>query len=393
MAKGTLHLNVEFSAVADEEGKFGRLAKLLGLADSDHARGRCEHMWVACTRRGESDLPQWLVEQILGESGPDALVEAELASWSAGRGDSKTRRLRIGGAAKHCLWMSSSKDQLKQEQRAKGGESRAKTSSRQLDGTFAPHPAEHPAPSSSSEISSASTSEIFPEVPPARDPAVPTPIPTPNPALPRAPAQVGRTSVTRAELVESIAGPYSPDDPRGRGRLAEATYRRVSDALVAIAGEFKLPAPLPFPAVTPGSHPQSLRELQDRVREEGAAAPLVCDRVVANLIAQAREERSVEWLAEKAFSPKPWAAARQWTPGAAARRRGPARGDPLPPAPAPRREAPVPPLVIPADERDDVAAMARELRDRLNGTARAPPRSAAQDSPDQQPNTEAKRCQ
>lgn len=99
MAKGTLHLNVEFSAVADEEGKFARLAKLLGLADADHARGKCEHLWVACTRRGEAELPQWLVEQILGDQGPEALVEAELASWSAGRGDSKTRRLRIGGAA------------------------------------------------------------------------------------------------------------------------------------------------------------------------------------------------------------------------------------------------------------------------------------------------------
>lgn len=180
MAKGTIHLNVELSAVADEEGKFGRLATLLGLADADHARGKCEHLWVACTRRGEADLPQWLVEQILGERGPEALIEAELATWSAGRGDSSCRRLKIGGAAKHCLWMSSSKIQLEHEQRSKGGKSRAKTSSRQLDGTFAPagdnHPADHPAQSSSSEIAT----KISPEVPPARDPAVPSTSPTPG---------------------------------------------------------------------------------------------------------------------------------------------------------------------------------------------------------------------
>jgi hypothetical protein len=272
-------------------------------------------------------------------------------------------------------------------------------SSRESRETLAPDRDQRPGPT---------TSEISPS---AR--AIPsTPVPTPEPAPSRAPAPIvpavsppsqsrediartqgaGRPSVTRAEIVESVAGPYSPDDPRARGRLAEATYRRVSDALVAVAGELKLPAPLPFPAITPGSHPQSLRELQDRVREEGAAAPLVCDRVVANLIAQAREERSVEWLAEKTFSARPWAAARQWMPGAAARRRGPAKGDPLPPAPAPKRAASTPALVIPPDEREDVAAMARELRDRLNGTARAPPRSAAQDPPDQQPHTEAKRC-
>ena len=86
MAKGVLHLNVEFSAVNDEEGKFGRLATLLGLADADHALGRCTHLWLACTRRGEAELPQWLVEQLLGERGPEALVEAELASWGTRAG-------------------------------------------------------------------------------------------------------------------------------------------------------------------------------------------------------------------------------------------------------------------------------------------------------------------
>jgi hypothetical protein len=193
--------------------------------------------------------------------------------------------------------------------------------------------------------------------------------------------------VTRAELVESIAGPYNPDDPRARGRLSEATYRRVSDALVALAGELKLPSPLPFPAITPGSHPQSLRELQDRVREEGAAAPLVCDRVVANLIAQAREDRSVEWLAEKAFSSRPWAAARQWMPGAAARRRGPARGDPPPPAPAPKREPSAPSIVIPAAEREGARQAAIEALAMLSGGPRAPPRPAPgeSDNPDEQP--------
>lgn len=128
------NLNVEFAAVSDVKGKFSHLAKLLGLADADHARGKCEHLWMACTTRGETDLPRWLVEQHLGERGPEALVEAELAKWGGGRGDSKTRRLRISGARKHCTWMASN-----QEQSSKAGKVNAKTANRVM-GKFAPKP-------------------------------------------------------------------------------------------------------------------------------------------------------------------------------------------------------------------------------------------------------------
>lgn len=166
-------------------------------------------------------------------------------------------------------------------------------------------------------------------------------------------------------------GSYDDQDARARGRLAEATYRRVSDARIAIAADLKLPAPLPFPPLGPSSRAGSFRDLLDRVREEGAAAPLVCDRIVSNLVAQAREERSVEWLAEKTFGEAPWRTAREWMPGAAARRRGPAKGDPLPPAPPRRRDPQPAPIVVADDERAAVAQMAAELSARLTGP-RAP---------------------
>lgn len=117
--------DVEFEAIMDVDGRFGRLAELLGLADADHARGKVEHLWMACTTRGETDLPQWLVERHLGERGPEALVEAELARWGRGRGDSKTRRMYICGSKKRCLWMRNN-----QEQAPKGGESRARDAER-----------------------------------------------------------------------------------------------------------------------------------------------------------------------------------------------------------------------------------------------------------------------
>lgn len=201
------------------------------------------------------------------------------------------------------------------------------------------------------------------EPPPSPGPSVPAASP-PSPARediartrPAAPLLPGPLVTAPAE----IAGlAFNADDPRARARLAEATYRRVSDALVRIAAELKLPAPLPFPAITPASSGR-LRELLDRVREEGADAPLVCDRVVENLIAQAREERSVEWLAEKAFTEGAWRTARTWMPGAAARRRGPARGDPLPPAPPPKRPEPPPPdpVLSPEDRAEMLALAAR----------------------------------
>lgn len=117
----------------------------------------------------------------------------------------------------------------------------------------------------------------------------------------------------------AILSAYDPEDPRARGRLAESTYRQVSDALRAVAAELGLPAPLPFPPIGPSTSAGSFRDLQDRVREEGANAPAVCERVVANLIAQARADRSVEWLAEKSFGERPWRTARAWTPGKTAR--------------------------------------------------------------------------
>jgi len=301
MAKGTLHLNVEFSAVADEEGKFGRLAKLLGLADADHARGKCEHLWVACTRRGEAELPQWLVEQILGEHGPEALIESELAGWGGGRGDSKTRRMRIGGALKHCLWMVANQPE-KTEQRRKGGKTRADTASRQLDGKFASAGALPPAQSSSSEISSASASDPEDQkrslagaraIPPGPDSA---PAPTPVPGTVR---------------------------PEEVGKLAHVTWTQVSDARMRLAEKLGLAGVIPLPTVHPGHQPAAFDELRERIREEGSAAARVCEHVVKALVEQADHQNSVEWLSEKAFLEGSWRMARGAVLGAPRVRVGP----------------------------------------------------------------------
>lgn len=116
-------MNVDATAFTD--GRFGRLAQLMGYADADHARGKVEHLWLACTMRGERELPLWLVEQLLGPAVAPALVESELARWGRGRGDSNTRRLYICGSEKRTGWYA----QI-QEQSSKGGKARAASASR-----------------------------------------------------------------------------------------------------------------------------------------------------------------------------------------------------------------------------------------------------------------------
>lgn len=145
-------VNIHVYALTDS--RFGRLASLLGLTDADHARGKLIHLWMECTLRGETALPQWLVEQHLGPQGPAALIESELARWSRGRGDSKTRPLYLRGAEGRVEWY-----QRNQEQSSKGGKARAASASR-VAGKFASRVAgEVTSPLSESESESDPKSE------------------------------------------------------------------------------------------------------------------------------------------------------------------------------------------------------------------------------------------
>lgn len=133
-------INVDF--IAFDDPRFTRLAKLLGLADGDHARSKVEYLWRDCTLRHETDLPMWLVEERLGPKGPEALIESELARWSGGRGDSTTRRMYIRGSKARTRWLGTLA-----EQSSNGGKSRARSASREAGKfTSAPTPAPSPAP-------------------------------------------------------------------------------------------------------------------------------------------------------------------------------------------------------------------------------------------------------
>lgn len=104
---------------------------------------------------------------------------------------------------------------------------------------------------------------------------------------------------------------YDPDSAADRAALAHRTYERMSAARQAVGVELGLPPQHPFPAITPAARPQGFRDLLERIREEGASAPTVCDTVVDNRTREARWAQSIEWLSERAFRADPWANMRQ----------------------------------------------------------------------------------
>lgn len=71
----TTAIAIDFSAVIDADGRFARLAHALGLVDSDHARGRYEHVLMSLAIGGTGSVDVRVIERHLGPLGPGLLVE------------------------------------------------------------------------------------------------------------------------------------------------------------------------------------------------------------------------------------------------------------------------------------------------------------------------------
>jgi hypothetical protein len=153
--------------------------------------------------------------------------------------------------------------------------------------------------------------------PPVPDPdpppvLVPDPVSDPVPAeeeAERAPrgneAAAASSPVGRITMPVWPEGAYSATNPTHRGRLAESVWRALSDARLAIGADLGL-TPLPLPPLGVGGQTRGMRDLLDRIRLEGALAPMVCTNVLSNLVADAKETQSLDWLSEKAFSEGSW---------------------------------------------------------------------------------------
>jgi hypothetical protein len=131
---------------------------------------------------------------------------------------------------------------------------------------------------------------------------------------PREPSTGGSTSTERWLVLPSWeGGVYAPvQRPRDLGLLAEAFWFALQRARDAIGAELGIAViPLPQGALhTFGSEPKGFRDLRDRIRAEGQIAPMVCTHVLENLVANARDTTSLEWLSEKVFGEGAWMRAR-----------------------------------------------------------------------------------
>jgi hypothetical protein len=323
-------VNVEGIAFTDP--RFSRLAKLLGLTDGDHARSKVEYLWLACTIRGELELPRWLIEEHLGPSGPEAMIEAELGRWAGGRGDSNTRRMYICGSRGRTEWYARN-----QRQSSKGGKARASSSSR-VGGRFAPDPAgdftsalppalplahaHPPERESAGEIATGQLSET------GSDPPLP-----PEPSAESAEQQNASGLQTLKNQVDQAAPiantrnahPRAPD-PRIRINHDAWSYAAGEHAKLRAAGID--PTAIAWSPIPTGVAQAELvartRELTQGDRPDFTEAARVHRRRVDVAVAEARREKHLRWFTPSRFyTPESFWKAAETSPEQAAIRRGP----------------------------------------------------------------------
>lgn len=134
-----------------------------------------------------------------------------------------------------------------------------------------------------------------------------------------------REEEKKKRAAASSAPPEPPESALARGTYAKSLWQRVNQARKQIAHELGIDA-LPLPLIDGARDPQAFRDLRERLREEGENYSTVGDHVLANLIADAREKRSLDWLGERGFTRGGWATARRMERKAAKppKRQGPA---------------------------------------------------------------------
>lgn len=104
-------VRVEDDAFKDE--RFEVLARVAGLADADHARGKMLRVWRQCTAQNTHVLSEAIVCGVLGQNGAEALVQSELGERVEGG-------IRIRGTSGRIEWLEKLRKNGKKGGRAKG---------------------------------------------------------------------------------------------------------------------------------------------------------------------------------------------------------------------------------------------------------------------------------
>ncbi len=265
---------VRIEARAWGDIRFATLARLLGLADADHALIKVARIWSWQTEHFSADNPTYevdadTIESVLGPGGPAAIVRAKLA-------DETPNGYRIRGTEGQIEWCESlsSKRQQAGEKRAKDAprdeRGRLLPKTRKPDNTESsksPAPVQHPSSTPPAQ-SSAPTPDPAPspedqKLSPARDPAVPAPHQPPVPT--RTPVDVGQPGGGQPRPHETQQGAATT----GQGATAQGA--------ASAAGNVAEPQTIPTPdcdghrtsaGTFPDSSARPSREDRRAVRDE-----------------------------------------------------------------------------------------------------------------------------
>jgi hypothetical protein len=119
--------SVTMDAEMFDDLRFDRLARLAGLADGDHARGKFARIVKWNTDHFDEwgyVVPTWVVDQVLGDRGADALIGSMLAEYLEDG-------LRLRGSDGRVEWYARLRNT-----RVSGGVARERTAARTSDGKF-----------------------------------------------------------------------------------------------------------------------------------------------------------------------------------------------------------------------------------------------------------------
>lgn len=366
---------VRIESEAWDDLRFRTLARILGLADADHALIKVARLWSWQAEHYTPESPTYVVDADTIDSaleragGADAMVRARLA-------EAAPDGFRVCGARGRIEWLW----QRRQNAKAGGEATKRKRDNKEVPGA---EPRGKPAGSPPAEPNASPPVPVpVPEdqkLTPARDPSVPS-VPPGESAWHRRLRWWGAMLEADARIRAAGVEPNAPSLPRTCAGENEKNMNRCEQQLLA---EGRTPAEVDA-AMRHIVHVAEAEALAPHHRHRRWFKPaLIWDPV--------RATRAVDTSLKEAGTLPP-------------QKPRPQRGDPLPPAPAPKRpERAAAPIKRTPEELAELAAMAdlaaedpraavAELAAKLNATARAPPRSATQDPPDQQPDTEAKRC-
>lgn len=294
--------------------------------DRDAVLGKLFRLWAWCTDRGLLDapddcdgyaVPERVIRQFLGERGVEAMLGDGCDELALGE------RRSDGLIYLRGTHETVSRLRALRSTAVTGGRSAAGGNRRGAGGRFVSNqqfdqPTVQPATSCGPADDQPASS---------REPAAASEIPQTTDHR-----EEERTLSRAIPVVVPPSAKYDPDSPADRMRLAEQVYSRVNEAMPVVAAELGLSKPIPLPPVVPSSPQRAIRDLLSRVREEGAMAPIACDRVVESAIADARARRDPTFLGAKLFTEGGWAHARELIPGfrrpETSRSSPVARGDP-----------------------------------------------------------------